>query len=174
MAQLVLETNRGASESQTIEVYLVRHAEAEARDAARWPDDSDRPITARGAKRLRSFLLSLRCLPDHFELVATSPLVRARQTADILGEVALWGRFEEWPELEPKAYPSDVLERIRATRFQRIALVGHQPQMSALLSVLLTGSPDELDTNFKKGAVALIAWDPRPGNHGKLEWLESP
>ena len=66
-------------------IYLVRHAIAAERGDD-WPDDAKRPLTHGGAAKMRRISRGLRALDPAIDLIAASPLVRARQTAEILAE----------------------------------------------------------------------------------------
>lgn len=107
--------------------------------------------------------------------VLTSSLVRARQTALILTEIAGWPRAEETPELAPGAPALAVLTLLRQDRSKRVALVGHQPGLGALITACLIGEGRELPIEMKKNAVACVSFDgsPRAGN-AVLKWLATP
>jgi phosphohistidine phosphatase len=156
-----------------LEVYLVRHAEAEPH--GRVAADPERALTAGGARRFRGMLTRLHGLPDGFDLIATSPVHRAKQTAQILLERSLTGSFQEWSELEPGATPEAALARLRANpHLARVLVVGHEPQMSRLLSLLVAGSEDSVRATFDPGAIAYIALDDSKRKTGRLHWFSSP
>ena len=155
-------------------VYLIRHAVAFDRDRKRWPDDRQRPLTPQGMKKFAKAAAGLRQIADPVEAVLASPLVRTRQTADLLTEVAEWPRALHAPELAPERTPAQVLARLRSQGGGSIALVGHEPNLSHLLAVAIGGAGAALDLEFKKGGVACLAFaSPRPGQ-ASLEWLLTP
>jgi phosphohistidine phosphatase len=155
------------------ELYLIRHGPAEPRGEA-WPDDTKRPLTDRGTARVRQAARGLARLGVSFDVVLTSPLVRARQTADIVASA-----FDEKPHvsqiesLAPGAAPAALLADLgKHARRVRIALVGHEPGIGELAARLI-GARHPL--TFKKGAVCRIDLDVLPpAGPGTLRWLATP
>ncbi len=153
------------------ELYLIRHGLAEERGEA-WPDDAERPLTERGIARLRKEARGLARLDVLFDVVLTSPLVRARQTAEIVAAA-----FDPRPHLvnadalAPGAsYQAVVAELEKHARRSRIALIGHEPSIGELAARLIgTRRPIE----FKKGSVCRIDVDELSGP-GALRWLATP
>ena len=156
-----------------VELYLIRHAIAEER-GEKWPDDGKRPLSADGIARMRRAAKGLARLGVKFDVVLTSPLVRTRQTADIVAAA-----FEQRPpvvlaeSLAPDGEHSDVLADLhKHARRSRIALVGHEPGIGEL-AARLVGSRRPLE--FKKGAVCRIDVDSiPPGKPGSLRWFLPP
>ncbi|MCC7084943.1 MAG: phosphohistidine phosphatase SixA [Pirellulales bacterium] len=152
-------------------LYIVRHAWAEDCDANRWPDDGLRPITKKGRKRFAKYLRRMDESDFAPQIVATSPLLRCRQTAEILVD-----HLPEQPsvvELEALAPGSDLPLLIQWTAAQEadeIAWVGHAPDVGRLAATLI-GS-ENAAISFTKGAVACIQFDgPIAIGNGQLEWL---
>ena len=144
-----------------VDVYLVRHAIAEERDAARWPDDSLRPLTAEGAESFRQAARGLRRIVPEVETVLASRYVRAWQTAEILEREAGWPAPERCEALEGNPDPEEARAVILALRGRgSVALVGHDPHLSRLASLLLTGDPDGMRLELKKGGVVHLALEP--------------
>jgi phosphohistidine phosphatase len=157
-----------------VDLYLVRHAIAEPRDLERWPDDSRRPLTAEGAERFRAAARGLRRLGVVPELVLSSSFARAWATAEILSEEAGWPNPGPSPLLEPPASAAECVTVI-GTGDGSLALVGHQPQLSEIASLLLSGTEAALELELKKGGVVCLAVPdaPLPGT-GLLRWSASP
>jgi phosphohistidine phosphatase len=158
-----------------MELLVIRHAIAFARDRDRWADDAARPLSPAGIRRSQKAASGLKELckaPDH---LLTSPLVRARETAKILTEVAGWPRAEIAPELKPGEDTAAVLTLLGKDRSERIAIVGHQPDLSALLTACLLKNHSALPIEMKKNAVACLSFDgrARPGG-AVLKWLATP
>ena len=83
-------------------LYLLRHGIAVPKDDSKIQSDEERPLTRKGAKRMRKAAKGLRALQIDFDRILTSPLPRARQTADIVADkLDLETRLEELPELAP-------------------------------------------------------------------------
>jgi phosphohistidine phosphatase len=155
------------------ELYLVRHGLAEERGDA-WPDDTKRPLTDEGISRMRKAARGLARLGVSVEVVLTSPLVRARQTAEILA-----GALDPRPSLvnvdslaPDGAYASVVADLEKHARKTRLALVGHEPMIGEFAARLL-GSRHPIE--FKKGAVCRIDIDDLPpAGPGDLRWMLTP
>ena len=155
-----------------MDLYLVRHAIAETRDPGRWPDDAKRPLTKEGAARFRRAARGLRRIVPTVELVLASPYTRAWQTAEILRDDAAWPAPEPCPALEGDKAPADALELLQQHgERSSVALVGHEPYLSSLASLLLAGDERSIPIELKKGGVILLELA-----HGSasLRWSASP
>ena len=155
------------------ELYLIRHGVAEERGDA-WPDDSKRPLTEDGTSRMRKAARGLSRLGVVFDIVLTSPLVRARQTAEIVaGGLAPRPSLVNLDSLAPDAgYAALITELEKHARKPRIALVGHEPDIGELAARLI-GSRRSIE--FKKGAICRIDVDDiPPTGPGQLRWFITP
>lgn len=145
----------------SVELILVRHAIAFERNPLRWADDRLRPLSPEGRQRFRKAAQGLgRWLPD-IDHLFTSPLVRARETATLLTEHAGWPAAVECAPLAPPGDPENVFGFLRRQRGKRIALVGHEPDLSKLAATCLQGSPSARSFEIKKGGVLCIAFEGR-------------
>lgn len=157
----------------TLELYLVRHGIAAERGEA-YPDDSTRPLTTQGIARLRKEGKGLDALGVSLDLIITSPLVRAKQTADVLSE-SLKGHppITTTDALAPAGTPAAVFQELgRHMRKGRIALVGHEPNLGELAARLI-GARHPLE--FKKGGMCRIDFTVfPPKGTGQLVWLATP
>lgn len=158
-----------------LELLIVRHAIAHERDARRWPNDGARPLTAEGRRRFERAAAGLgRVFPD-VDLLITSPLKRARQTAQILTKVLGWPTAGERAELAPHTPVIETLASLRQPRVARIALVGHEPHLSELIVLCLASPAPSLRVQMKKGAVAVLGFDGAPhAGGGTLQALLPP
>jgi phosphohistidine phosphatase len=159
-----------------VKLLVIRHGPAGDRDAwtAQGRDDRLRPLTADGKKEMRQVAKGLATLVPEIELIATSSLVRATQTAEIVADQ--YG--SETVTLEPLAPGGEPDEIVSWLREQRstgtIALVGHEPDLSALVSHLLARAPSSFVTLKKSGACLLqLDQPPKPGR-ATLTWLLTP
>ncbi|HTX24190.1 MAG TPA: histidine phosphatase family protein [Steroidobacteraceae bacterium] len=158
-----------------VRVYLIRHAAAFERDARRWPDDRLRPLTPDGMRKFRKAAAGLERLAGTVTCVLTSPLVRARQTAEILATAACWAPATEAPELAPGHTPAQVLAVMRTQSAESFALVGHEPGLSDLLAASVVGPEARFACQLKKGGAACLnfAAAVRVGR-ARLDWLITP
>lgn len=155
------------------QLYLIRHGLAEERGEA-WPDDNKRPLTEEGMSRMRKAARGLARLGVSLDVVLSSPLVRARQTAEIVAagldpRPALVNADSLVPD---GSYAAIVTELEKHARKTRLALVGHEPAIGELAARLI-GSRHPIE--FKKGAVCRIDVDDLPpGGPGDLRWMLTP
>lgn len=156
-----------------MEICLVRHAIAGERGAPGYEDDSRRSLTPQGRARMEEAAAGLVRLFTP-QVVLTSPMVRAMETAEVLRKAYGLGKPRTCDALATGDHDG-VLAALEETDAGSIALVGHEPWTSELLSYLLTGERSRMAAVFKKGAAALVrsAADPAPGNCW-LEWLIQP
>ena len=156
-----------------LELYLVRHGVAAER-GKEWPDDSKRPLTADGIARLRRSAKGLNAIDVTFDQIVTSPLVRARQTADVLSE-ELKGKppIATADALAPAGSSAAVMQELaRHVRNARVALVGHEPNLGELAAQFI-GARTPLE--FKKGGMCRIDFDILPPKGGgTLCWFLTP
>jgi phosphohistidine phosphatase len=156
-----------------IELYLIRHGLAAERGEA-WPDDAKRPLTGKGLSRLRREARALEKFGISFDQIVTSPLVRARQTAEVFAD----GLSSHPPTahsevLAPGGTPAQVIQELgKFSRRKRIALVGHEPNLCELAARLL-GARGAIE--FKKGSIGCIEVAALPPTRpGTLLWLVTP
>jgi len=139
--------------------------------------DEDRRLTAEGKRKLREVVAGMRALELPVERVLSSPLRRAIETAEIVAEA--WGSSEDvevTPALSPGAGPDAAIAALADIgRPSGVVLVGHEPDVTGLVSTLLTGTPSLVHVGFRKAALAgiLVASLP-PRAAGSLEFFLTP
>jgi phosphohistidine phosphatase len=156
-----------------LELYLIRHGVAAERGED-YPDDSKRPLTSNGMAKLRKVAKGLNALDIGFDVIITSPLVRTKQTAEIIA-----GTLKDKPQvvvsdaLAPAGTPAAVVQEIaRHAKKARIALVGHEPNLGELAARLI-GAKSPIE--FKKGAICRIDFEVLPPKSlGQLQWFATP
>ena len=155
-----------------LELLIVRHAIAFERDARRWPDDGERPLSPQGIARAQKGAAGMKQLVTRPSRVLVSPLVRAQQTAAILTEVAGWPRASECAELAPGVAPEALLATLRRMAEPRVAVVGHEPGLGRLVAASLPGTAAGQAFRFRKMGAALLSFPggARAGG-ARLEWL---
>jgi phosphohistidine phosphatase len=157
-------------------LYLIRHAIAVEADAPEYEDDSQRPLTDKGKKKMRQIAKGLRALGVEFDLILSSPYVRASETAEILADVFKIEKDVEFsgnliPLGDPDLLIAEMNEKYNANS---VALVGHEPFLSALIGLLVSENAD-IDLILKKGGVCrLSADDLHHTRKAALEWLLTP
>lgn len=159
-----------------MQIYLVRHAIAEPREAAGILDDAGRRLTPEGAKKMQRHARALAALGLTLDEIWTSPLVRAVQTAEILA-AGLGGRIplKTVQALKPDGDFEAITRKLaEEPALQSVAMVGHEPYLGSFAGYLL-GGDDSINIRFKKGGVALV--EVNEGSvplRGELAWLLTP
>lgn len=151
----------------TTHLYIVRHAIAEDEG----PDGSDgsRRLTKKGRKRFSTMVRRLREAGMQVDAIATSPLVRARETAEILAAACGDPPVHVVEALAPGADWRSLVEWTTRQDAERLAWVGHMPCVARL--VALTIGDGSAAIRMQKGAIASIRLDDGPVQPGELEWL---
>jgi phosphohistidine phosphatase len=159
-----------------MKLLLIRHAIAEEREdfARTGKDDRLRPLTEEGRKRMKQGARALQEMVPEIDLLATSPLTRAAQTAAILDSVYGDLKEVEIKELSPEATPESFLRWLRKQKAATLAAVGHEPSLSLIVSWLLTGNERRIIA-MRKGGACLLDF---PGEIGAgratLLWALTP
>jgi phosphohistidine phosphatase len=138
---------------------LLRHGIAVERGSSGDEDDSERSLTAKGERRLRRSAEGMLALGLTYDLILSSPYLRARQTADIVAQILKTPDGVQLTDtLMPAGSPRQVLAALHADYRGRqdVLLVGHEPYLSRLISTLLTGGPN-LSVVMKKGGLCTLA-----------------
>jgi phosphohistidine phosphatase len=155
-------------------LLLVRHAIAEDAEqfAKAGGTDAERPLTESGRKRMRKGANRLRSQLNTIDLLVSSPLLRARETAEIVARAFGNLPVSERPDLAPDNPLEPILTWLATTpTIGTLALVGHVPQLTLLAGMLITGMPQPLFT-LKKGGVALLDFTTTvESGSGRLVWL---
>ena len=159
-------------------LYIVRHAIAVEAGTPGYEDDSQRILTDKGRKKMVRIAQGLKELEESLDLILTSPYLRATQTATILRKVfnLKKDKVVETEHLTPMGYVDQLIHEINEKygELERIAVVGHEPSLSTLVSVLVAGEP-ELSLTLKKGGVCrLSVGSLQYGRCATLDWLLSP
>lgn len=155
-----------------MQILVVRHAPAEDLSDAS-SSDALRRLTPKGSKLFREFIQRLNESDLSPELILHSQLVRAEQTAEILRDVTglKTDQMLVEPILNPGMSAAKLAQLLQGLRVERVAIVGHNPDVSQCTSQLIGGGLIE----FKKGSIACIDFvgQVRPGL-GRLSWFISP
>jgi phosphohistidine phosphatase len=158
-----------------MDFYLIRHADAEPLAQGDVGDDAERPLTDAGRAQCAPLAAALERAGVRLDQVVTSPLLRARQTAE--------GLLKHWPAPAPALHLCDQLapggKRRKLTRYLRdlsgpgIALVGHMPDLALFAAWLIGSKKAQLD--LAKAGVVHVHFEGRPDkSQGVLTWLVTP
>jgi len=155
----------------------MRHGIAVARSAGRRHRDADRRLTARGAEKVRRIAKALKRRNVSFDVILSSPFRRAKETADVVASVfKCRDRIALSLNLrvggDPEAFVREMHSRYG--RLHGILAVGHEPYLSSLISILLSGDTQMRVTMKKGGVCKLSAAHLRYGRCASLEWLIPP
>ena len=157
-----------------MDIYILRHAIAE--DVSRTGKDRDRVLTDEGIRKTHEAGKALKKLEITFDLVLSSPFARAWQTAEIVvRELDCKKLLESCEPLGSGGPSSDLLAELKTAseRASSLLVVGHEPDLSGLISILLSGSEEIAITMKKGGLCKLVCASPEAGA-ARLEWLLTP
>lgn len=158
-----------------MKVYLIRHADAVPMGAERVTTDADRPLSGDGFRQVERLAGAFRRLSLPLDRVATSPLMRARQTAEgLLKHLQMTStNLEVTPALAPGKSSKKLAKFLRELSVENVALVGHQPDLSEHTAWLIGSKKSQVD--FAKAAVACVVCKGAPEKgSGTLVWLATP
>jgi len=163
-------------------LLVIRHAIAEDKErfAESGRSDDQRPLTEEGRSKMRRGAEGVRLASPRVTVLASSPLVRARETAEIVGPALKIARVEIVDALRPDRPYDELLAWLgkRATPNDEddvaVAIVGHEPHLSGLVTWLMTGEKDSR-IELKKGGACLLHFDgPPAAGEATLRWLLTP
>ncbi len=153
-------------------LYLLRHGIAVPHGSPEFEDD-DRPLTPRGRRRTRQVAFGLEMLKVRPDRIVTSPLPRARQTAEIVADVLkMPERLESDEALRAGVETASVIDWVRSRSEETLMVVGHNPWISELVERLTAGSSSSAFVELRKAGVAALG--ARPDGQFSLEWLARP
>ena len=159
-------------------LFFLRHGLAAERDPQRFPDDSRRPLLVKGEDRIELLGAALQRLEISFDRILSSPYLRASRTAEIVAAMLrLKKRLEFRAELAPAGDPKALVHYVNRLRPdpENLLLVGHEPDLSQVISRLISGGPATA-IDMKKGGLAKLAIEGelRYARCASLAWLLTP
>lgn len=135
-----------------MKVYLFRHGIAAPYTLGHMGDHG-RPLTDAGRRQLARTGVALRRMDIRPDILASSPLVRATQTADIVSRY-VGTDVSIWDALKPERSPAEALDRIRRSGADSVMVVGHEPHLTDMISAMI--SDCRVSISLKKGAMAYV------------------
>jgi phosphohistidine phosphatase len=159
-------------------LYIIRHAIAVDAGTPEYEDDLQRPLTHKGKEKMKKIAQGLWELEVQLDLILTSPAMRTMDTARILANRldVKKDKVIATGNLEPTGYADELIKEINEKYgdVENLALVGHEPYLSGLISVLLSGESN-ISLTLKKGGVCHLAIDTlQYGKCADLKWLLAP
>ncbi len=156
------------------ELYILRHGIAVDPGTPGIADD-ERPLTPKGEKRIREIAQGLNKLKLKLDRIATSPLPRARGTAEIVAEVLEIPRLVEVASVLKVGNSATTIARWLEERAEdRLMIVGHNPSVSELVSLLVHGTPQPMICDLKKGGMAALSRMSVTQDMYELSWIATP
>ena len=156
-----------------MEIYILRHGIAVESGTTGYKKDSDRPLTKEGEDKMHQIAEAMLGMGLKFDLILSSPYMRANQTARIAaGELDEEVTFTN--SLVPDGNALELITEINEKRPQQVLLVGHEPYLSRLISVLVTGGSNAAIELKKGGLCKLTAERISFGQCATLNWLLTP
>ena len=158
-------------------LYLLRHGIAAEPGVAGFQPDSERPLTAKGENRLHIAAKAMAKMDLSFDLILSSPFLRAKQTAEIIAKrFKLRKKLACSDDLTPTGNPRLLIQQLNRLRPEpeNVLLVGHEPYLGKLVALLAAGNTS-LELDFKKGGLCKLEADfLLYGRCAKLVWLLTP
>jgi phosphohistidine phosphatase len=160
-----------------MELYLIRHGIAQQLGLKNDFTDEKRALTSEGRDRMRDAARGLRKLGVQVDLLLTSPLVRAVETAEIVADALGFSNKEiiQTDRLAPGASADELFAEIKShTGIESVALVGHEPDLGELVAKIVLGD-DRFSIELKKGSICCVnVVETVPSFRGGLAWLMTP
>ena len=160
-----------------MDIYIIRHAIAVDEVTSDYESDSERPLTDQGRKKMRQIAKALRHLGVEFDLILSSPYVRACETAEVLADVfKMKNKIAFSDNLIPLGNPELLVGEINERHtVDSLAIVGHEPHLSALVGLLI-GESLNIEITLKKGGVCYLSADNLHyrEHRATLKWLLPP
>ncbi len=161
-----------------MELFVIRHAIAEPLGRGNEFTDEKRALTVEGRNRMREVVKGLIKLRVEFDLILTSPLARAVETAEIIAASMRLSKkdIKQSGNLAPGASAEDLFAEIKGhAGAEAVALVGHQPDLGSLISRITQSDDGALSIQLKKGSVCCLnVRETMPTLRGDMMWLLTP
>jgi phosphohistidine phosphatase len=160
-----------------VNIFLLRHGIAAEPGAPGIKTDAERPLIPKGEQRLREAAAGMEKMGLSFDVIISSPYLRAKQTAEIVAKILkLEKNLAISSDLIPGGNPQALIRHLNGLKPapENILLVGHEPYLSGLISLLATGGTSAA-IDMKKGSLCKLEMaDLEYGHCATLKWLLTP
>jgi phosphohistidine phosphatase len=161
----------------SMDLYILRHGIAVEPGTPGYENDADRPLTPEGQRKLGQIADAMVALDLSFDRIISSPYLRARETAEIVAEALM---ADKKLELSDTLTPGgsfkrlvELLNRLEPSP-KSVLLVGHEPYLSGLISLLVSGK-ETFGVVMKKGGLCRLTTESlKHGRCAELQWLLTP
>ena len=161
-----------------MELFVIRHAIAEPLGKENQFSDEKRVLTIEGRKRMGEIARGLVKLGVEFDLILTSPLARAVETAEIIAAASGLSKkdIKLSENLAPGAAAENLFAEIKGyAGAEAVALVGHQPDLGSMISRIIQTDGGGFLIQLKKGGVCCVnVSETVPTLRGEMMWLLTP
>ncbi len=160
--------------NKDIELYILRHGIADEK-GSRYPDDSKRPLVTEGKNEVKKLTKALKHLDLKLDVILSSPYKRAAQTAEIVAEnLKMEKKLKYTPLLASDNYKAFLKElKTLYGKNRKIMVVGHEPYLSSLMSLLVFRRPMR-GIRLKKAGMAKLTFGKKFSSRASLNWLLTP
>jgi phosphohistidine phosphatase len=160
---------------EIMNLYILRHGIAVERGTRGFENDADRPLTLKGEERVRAIAKAMQAMELSFDLLLTSPFVRARKTAELVADkFKLREKLQNSEHLTPDGDPKKLVAELNRLDADDVLLSGHEPWLSTFVATLVCDEP-AASVQLKKGGLCKLSVETlKHGRCATLEWLLTP
>lgn len=157
-----------------MDLFILRHGEA-GRGSITARDDSKRALTLEGEKEIKNISEGIKELGIEFDYIFTSPLLRAKQTAELVSKIVTSkNQIKELDELKPEGNKLQLYSKLsNLKQDSSVLIVGHEPYLSGLAGEAISNGECKIDLK-KAGLIRIRVTHTLPKLKGELRWLLTP
>lgn len=157
-----------------MDLFVLRHGDAGRRSTA-FRDDSKRPLTVEGKNEVGEISKGLLALGIEFDYIITSPLLRSKETAEIVfNTLKCKNQMNEWDELKPEGNKLQLYKKLSTLKQDSsVLIVGHEPFLSELVGEAISSGDSRIALK-KAGLARIRIISLLPKIQGELRWLLAP
>lgn len=154
-----------------MDLFILRHGDA-GRSSVTVKDDSKRSLTVEGEKEIKDISKGIKGLGIEFDYIFTSPLLRAKQTAELVSKIVVpTNQIKELDELKPEGSKLQLYHKLsNLKQDSSVLIVGHEPYLSELIGEAISSGKCQIDLK-KAGFARIRVTTVLPKLKGELRWL---